>query len=346
MKKLHYSFGLALLLAVAALILWEIHWRNKGYEPDFNDNKHLWAYTRAQLDELGEDDWVLLGSSRVLFDVQLDVWEDISGKRPLQLAGAGQPPLVYLRDIVENTDYDGNLLVGVTSGLFYMPDTTMNWDWARSWQDHYYKRTYADKFNFWLSGFIQPHLAFLHVYEDHYNSLSLEKLIGRIDLTNRDSVPPPYIFPFFSTIDKYRNTQMLERLETDTVYANAVARAWGVERFRARLDSNALAGIKMGVPMAQQGISQMIQPFLDRGGKIVFLRCPSSGSLRELEDYAFPRELAWDPLLEATGCAGYHFEDFPEVRDMICPELSHLSRPDAVIFTRVIVDQLKADGHL
>ena len=71
-----------------------------------------------------------------------------------------------------------------------------------------------------------------------------------------------------------------------------------------------------------------------RGGRVVFVRFPSTGPLRELELEMWPREAYWDRLIRETGAPGIHFEDHSELMEFECPEWSHLTRSDAVSFTR------------
>ena len=78
-----------------------------------------------------------------------------------------------------------------------------------------------------------------------------------------------------------------------------------------------------------------------RGGKIVFVRFPLTGGLKELEDKATPRAGIWDRVLRETGVPGIYFEDYPELASFDCPEWSHLSAPDSVEFTKRLVPHLR-----
>ncbi|MFT5713548.1 MAG: hypothetical protein ACI9WT_000083, partial [Flavobacterium sp.] len=42
----------------------------------------------------------------------------------------------------------------------------------------------------------------------------------------------------------------------------------------------------------------------------------------------------------------YHFEDYDQIKDLKCPEESHLSVQDAQYFTIELVKIMKADGVL
>ena len=81
--------------------------------------------------------------------------------------------------------------------------------------------------------------------------------------------------------------------------------------------------------------------FLRHGGKIVFVRFPNSGGLKELEDKLMPRQQNWDPLLQMTGAPGIYYSDFPELSGFNCPEWSHLSAGDSVEFTKRLVPHLQ-----
>ena len=90
--NLKKSMIIALLLSVIALGSWEFYWRSQGVIPGLEDDKELWALQRTKVETASENDVVLIGSSRVLFDMQLNEWEALSGRRPIQLASAGATP--------------------------------------------------------------------------------------------------------------------------------------------------------------------------------------------------------------------------------------------------------------
>ena len=88
-------------------------------------------------------------------------------------------------------------------------------------------------------------------------------------------------------------------------------------------------------------VVNLIQRVKDRGCKIVFLRLPSTGGVRELERQGAPRERVWDPLLQLTQSPGIHFEDYEELAHFQCPEWSHLSNEDSIEFTKRLIPHLK-----
>src|SRR5262245_19353936 len=72
-----YAFAL-LILAVGA---WEAYWRAQGAVPGFHDDDALWAIQRRRIDDGEGDATVFVGASRTFFDMQLPVWEKLSGRR-------------------------------------------------------------------------------------------------------------------------------------------------------------------------------------------------------------------------------------------------------------------------
>ena len=80
-----------------------------------------------------------------------------------------------------------------------------------------------------------------------------------------------------------------------------------------------------------------------RGGKVVFLRPPSSGPLWKAEQMGFPRDKFWEKILAVTGCKGMHFADYPELNRMNCTEFSHLRQSDTRIYTQKVVEFLSKD---
>ena len=103
-----------------------------------------------------------LSESTITFDIQLDEWEKETGKRPIQLACVGSSPLPVFHDLVENTNFKGTILVGVTPGLFF--STTFPqarpWEWPQSRVDYYHRRTYAQRANHILSIPLQEFTCF------------------------------------------------------------------------------------------------------------------------------------------------------------------------------------------
>ncbi|MCF8275014.1 MAG: hypothetical protein K9I95_14410 [Flavobacteriaceae bacterium] len=133
--NLKKALSIAIITSILGVVAWELYWRSQGYVPTIDDNKALWAIQRDRLNTLAQDDVVLMGSSRILYGIQLDAWEKETGKRPIQLANVGSSPLPVFHDIVENTNYAGTVILGVAPGLFFSTTYPKAQPWA--WWTYY-----------------------------------------------------------------------------------------------------------------------------------------------------------------------------------------------------------------
>ncbi|MFH6768293.1 hypothetical protein V8G56_06065 [Gaetbulibacter aquiaggeris] len=338
--QLKQSIIIALALSVLSLTAWEVFWRAQGVYPTLDDNEALWAVQRQRVEKATDKDIVLMGSSRVLFDMQLDQWQEQSGIRPIQLASVGSTPLPIFHDVVNNTNFNGTIVVGVTPGLFFSttsPDA-QPWQWPQSKVDYYKKRTYAQIANHFLSLPLQKNLAFIS--EDQgVDGVKLKELLGKINVGDRvvDPMPP---FHEFGEIQEDRNLKMKQITVTDTAYANSIIKVW--QFF--------MKGAASGPPPDKESTMTFflddLKIFEARGGHVILVRCPSSGSLRVGENMGVPRAGFWDDLVKQSHLKAYHFEDYDQLKDLKCPEESHLSAEDAQYFTTEIVKIMKADGAL
>lgn len=335
------TFLIAAVLSISALTAWELYWRSQGKVPTLQNDKDLFAVQRAKLDKLTKDDYVIVGDSRIMFDVQLAVWETQTGKRPLQLAMCGTTPLPMFRDIVRNSNFNGTVLVSVTPDIFFatirQDDPLVNG--IQHQIEYYYKRTYAQRFNHWLSLPLQRNLATIHSYEEimagNFDLRSLLESI-RIDNRTKQAVLPP--FYEFATLTEDRNTRMIERVVNDSAFANSIIKVW---HFFGEMENNIPPPDKEGTITY---FLDDLKLFKERGGKVILVRCPSSGTYRSLEAKNFPRAHFWDELVKKAKVPAYHFEDYEVFKMLPCPEESHLSASDADFFTAELVKLLKADG--
>jgi hypothetical protein len=324
--KLKQSLIIALTLLLILSASWEFYWRSQGYSPNLDDNKDLWAVQRKKVDKASKNDVVLLGSSRVLFDIQLNEWEQETGIRPIQLATAGASPLPIFSDIVNNTNYNGTIVVGVTPPLFFSTTYPLAEPWkrAQSRVDHYYNRTYAQRSNHILSIPLQQNLVLISTTEEEWaDNIDLKTLLRNIKIGSRIPVDMPPFYQF-GNISVERNVEMIERTVTDTAFANSIKKVWGY------------LGQAAPPPDKEATMAFFVndaRTFIKRGGNLILLRAPSTGGFRMGEKMGTPRVKYWDELVHTLNVKNYHFEDYDQFKNLDCPEWSHLSAQDARFFT-------------
>jgi len=111
---------LVLALVVAATAAWELRMRDLGLVAgDLDDSKSAWSVERRKVASGDHGGVVIVGGSRILFDTNLDVWEEMTGRRPVQLALPGMSGQAFLRDIAVNSTFDGLVLIDVTPAQFF-----------------------------------------------------------------------------------------------------------------------------------------------------------------------------------------------------------------------------------
>ena len=338
--QLKKTLIIALTISIIGLVAWESYWRSQGYEPNLNDDKALWALHRAKVENATKEDVVILGASRAYFDIQLNEWEETTGKSPIQLSSTGSSPLPTFHDIVNNTDFNGTVIVGVTPGLFFSTTYPEAFPWHRpqSKVDFYKDRTYAQRLNFQLSVPLQKKLVFMSADEEEWaDDIDLKSLLRQIHFGNRSAKPIQPPFYNFGDVTAARNMSMTQRTVTDTAFANTITKVW--QFFGAGApppDKDATMAFFM----------EDVKKFKEKNGNLILLRCPSSGGARMGENQGFPRTDFWDDLVKQTNVKAYHFEDYEHFKNLECPEWSHLSSKDARFFTTELAKIMIADGAI
>jgi hypothetical protein len=329
-------------LALVALLAlgWESACREMGYRPTLNDTADLWASRRVLLDE-NPNRTVLIGSSRMLFDFDMDVYESAMGERPLQLATVGSNPLPYLEDFASSPKFSGTVIVGVVPYLYFAPGGPPVKN-PLGYLDRYRNWSPSQRMGHHLGVLLERRLAFLQ-QED----LTLNQLLLRLKIPNRPSAKVgPELPPYFYEVDLERQGGMTDAAERDAALQKRIQNIW-IPLFTPPPPAQGTtpAQVRAEVDKAAESILQRTQESVEkiraRGGHVVFVRFPSSGGLRELENKITPRGTYWDRVLKVSSAPGIHFEDHAELSDFDCPEWSHLSKKDAVLFTGRLIPHFK-----
>lgn len=333
----------ALLLAVGLMIIGTAAWEYNarviwGYETGYYiDSPALWGIQRRRVDS-GEAEVALIGSSRMVFDLDLETYENMTGVRPVMLATVGTNPRPYLTNLADDEDFKGILIMGITPGIFFRNDPTFGLfgDLPSTYEDESPSKWLSQQISMWL----EPHLSF---YDNE--NWPLFTLIERSGLENREGIGPPG-FPVWKLgeNDRDRGTKLFWKVEEDSDYRDHTTSVW-----QAGMDRRDKAGPDpRNLDTYFAGITADIEKIRQRGGDVVFLRAPSTGSYRPRELRLHPRETHWDRLLKDTNSVGVHFEDHPELQGFRIPEWSHLHSEDAPKFTAALIpilnEKLKAAG--
>jgi hypothetical protein len=318
----------AFVLFALLIGAWEWYWRAFGATPDYYNSNAEWAQQRRRIDNGEGNKTVLIGSSRTLFDVQLPVWEKLTGERPIQLAMEGTSPLPVMEDLAADPNFTGHLFVGVAPDLFFS-----GFAYRGDVVGYYHKQTPSQRVGNWLSRtLIEPRFAF---FDDDF---SLATVLKRQDWPARPGVPNRLDVRKLSVSEADRNTHMWSKVYTDVAYRDLARSIWA-----QHLNGPPPPGFDTPEKVAKV-VDTQIQRAVDalaklraRGVKVVFVRPPDAGPYLAFDERVFPRAKTWDVLLAKSGAPGVHFMDHPELQGFDPPEWSHLKPDDAVRFTTALV---------
>ncbi len=318
----------ALILMLLGTTVWEVYWRSKSYEPSTLNNMGLWSETRRKIGQNGLEEVAIVGSSRILFDLDLKVLaRELESPYPIQLALEGTNPRPFLHDLAEDKSFKGLLIVGVSTGLFFAPHGGLHGDMLANFKN----QTPSDRFGHHVSKFITSGLS---LFEP---DLALFELVRSLNWPARDGMPPRFLgVKKLSTFDEHREADMWRRVEEDPIYQKRAQDTWTtILSFGGpKLEDSDIDAILGEVVDDVKAIES-------RGGRVVFVRCPSAGPFLEAEAKGFPRPRFWDQLITRTGSQGIHFEDHQQLQGFELPEWSHLARKEKERFTVEVASLIK-----
>ena len=323
------------MLVMTALLLggWEMAWRAYGVAPGYRNSNGEWAQQRRRIDQGEGGKTVLIGASRVLFDVQLPVWERIAGERPIQLALEGTSPLPMLEDLAADPNFTGHLLVGIAPDIFFS-----GFAYRGEVLPYFHKQGPSQRSGNLLSRWLlEPWFAF---YDPDF---ALATVVRRLAWPSRAGAHARTDVRKLLTQEADRNSHMWRKLEIDPEY-RALARSIWAQDFDGPLPGmDSPQGAKKLIDEQIDKAANAIATLRARGVKVLFLRPPSAGKYYAFEQKYLPRADTWELLLKRTGVAGVHFEDYPELQGYDSPEWSHLSASEAERFTAALVPIIERD---
>lgn len=325
---------MAAVLAAAGVGAWEAGWRiGEGYEISYRNSDGQWADVRRRVDRAEPSATVFIGSSRTQFDIDLDVWRELTGVHGIQLALEGSNPLPILTELADDGDFRGLLVVGITPPLVLMPGIGSRADAL----EHYYDETPSE----WASNKLSYPLERTFVF---YNpDAALFRLLERQPWwPDREGLP--FQVPEVRKIENMmrdRQSDLWNRVEDDPELNQVVTSTWRAI-FEHLPPPPPPEAAKAAFEALLEQVATDVGKIRARGGEVVFIRPPSSDWLREFERQATPRERVWEPIVGAAGAVGVHFEDYPELSAVHTPEWSHISSRDKARWTRSLVSILRA----
>jgi hypothetical protein len=333
-QSIYKSGILVLILALIAIVTYEIYLRQLGHNISYDDSDSLFANSRRKIYLPQDEATVFIGSSRIKHDIDTETWKELTGETPVQLAFVGSRATKTLKDLAADPDFSGKVLMDVTEGLLF--DMSGRGDRRPSAGIKYFRNeTPAQRFSFHVNTFLESIFVFL----DERN-FSLGPVLEQIPLPPRTGFISFPKYPAEFAVTQFdRQTNMTENFAQDSSLYSIMRKVWMSRPPGRNRPDPTIAQIDSLILDMKKDIDVLRL----RGAHIVFLRPPSSGPLWKDEQTRFPREAFWDKVLKMTESKGIHFTDYEETTHFTCPEYSHLSPGDSKLFTRKVIQILESE---
>jgi len=313
------------ILCCALVSSVEAYWRARGFRSDVPNTKELWEYWRSRVYDDDGQVIVLLGTSRMKADIDLDtVKQRLPRYRVVQLAIVGDSsPIGTLQNLAEDERFRGIVLCGIMAPLFDRP----RWNDQRDFYGH---RSASRQIRSTVcTNYLQEHLV-------AFNSrLRLTSLLTR--WLDAHQLPKPdfkrQTFRRSLQYDFFRSEDLGERRQR---------RAEQYGSLYAQGDASNFVEMRQGL----RELNESIQRIRDRGGDVVFVRLPSSGKRLQLEEDRFLKSEFWDRIRGDVLSPCIHFQEVPALAGFECPDDSHLDCRDTTRFTAALIEELMRVGEV
>lgn len=309
-----------IILVAVCVGAWELMVRGAGLGPAHVDNKTLWADTRHQLNRQGGNSIVLLGGSRMQRAIDVQTLSSRFERPVFQLAIEGSSYLPVLEDLAVDPRVSGTIIVSVAPILTFNRELTQldNGRQAR-YVENYRTQSLARRLEQKITLFLQEHLA----------------------LRTPRAHPP-------SVISEILGTGKMPEPDYKTVYRDRVVHM-DLDRMPASQDDDVIAAMydDHAAPYSEAEfnpvvnyIRTLVDMLRTKGASVYFVRLPTDGAVRELEEAMFPRERFWDVLEASVDATFIHYEAYPQLSGFVSHDGSHIDASQIVEFTNQLSDVL------
>jgi hypothetical protein len=336
--------GLALAVLILFVGMMELRLAMRGFQPSSSDTPWSWVVQRERADRLGERALVLVGASRMLLDVDLDVLRRNTGLEPVQLAIDGSSFVPVLENLADDPGIRGTVLVAYTENAIAGTEgedatATFIAQWRRRERAHHLP-DYASS-EAALTDWVH---ARLRSYADGARPIT--------SLTKR--IVAPWPTPQYLLVGSDRSWLAdYSKVDMPAFYYGRVQRTLGEDvpvrggmtwsdldaEIRSRIDALPVADASR-VDERLGRVAEMVRRIEARGGHVAFAAFPTDGLVRAIDAKRYPREMFADRLAATVKAKTIHFEDYPGLAGFKCPDGSHLDYRDRAAFTTQLVDVL------
>ncbi|HEX5122735.1 MAG TPA: hypothetical protein VFV97_05755 [Rhodanobacteraceae bacterium] len=339
--KIVLSAFFVVALFIAAM---EVRLAVRGFRPTATDSEWSWIVQRERASQLGNRALILVGASRVLLDVDLDVLRRATGLEPVQLAIDGSSFVPVLDDLAADPSITGTVLVGYQDNVIASTDgESAAAGFIAAWQRH--ARAHGiPTFSSMESALTDRVHGWLRSYAD--GARPITSLVSRIVAPHPT---PQYLItmPDRSWLADYSKVDMpgfyygrVQRTLGETVPAKP-GMTWADldAEIRRRIDAMPPADASL-VDERSQRIAAMVRKIEARGGHVDVAAFPTDGLVRAIDEKRYPRATFLDRFAGIVGTKTISPADVPALAAFKCPDGSHIDYRDRPAFTAALTDAL------
>ena len=307
----------------------EFYARSNGYPAIFVPSPSLWATQWYRFEESADDQTVIIGASRSKFGIVMDVWEQETNARPIMIAWPGSAPHPVLHLIAEREDFRGTVICGIAPSFSFAHPDNPHHKLLKQNLDAIDALRYSLSYHIAtpVKRFLKHRLFALN--EAAFSPI--HNLRRFTDLKNRDNTLHPFLPIYWMNHQEDLQSVYLDSAASNDELMGQVKDIW----HRIMREQVHYKSANMNALIASY--VEDVQRIEKRGGRVIFVRHPSTDLFLEFEKTHYPREDYFDRLCDETDCFGIHFEDYIETSNYNCPEWSHLTPEDAEDYTRKII---------
>lgn len=322
---------LTAVLTIALVVGVESYWRGQGQRaPMVVDDKDNWSLQRERLSTGRHNTVALLGMSRIQLGFATQVFYERYPNHTLgNLCIEGLAPFATLRELAKDETFRGVAIVeisdpGILRSLWEDQQPYVNY-FDEQWR---FDKRLVRK----TSNVIQSNLVMVNP------TLSINEVLTKA--IEGEWPVPNYLITFadrsrladFSKADMDKLWQFLTGIINDS-YLQA-----------RKNPSPPITSEQWLADVAE--FEKHVRTIQARGGKVVFVRYPTSGGTYVTTQRDFPRDRFWDLFAKNTSATTIHYEDVPALNGFPTPDWSHLGEADAIKFTHALLDELEKRGVL
>jgi len=307
---------LVLILTSMALFFWDAY--NDSYslwKVGTNDSKRLWAEKRISASQLGENGLILVGASRIQLGVDMSSLSKLAEKKIVQLAIDGNPYMSILEDLAADDSIVGTIIISSTV-LGLSKDNN-------------------------LKNRAHQYLSYYHsIVNSFYRFESIEALLSsklHSYIRSVSNFVTPYkwvVWPSERLVRAGYLTFNSDR-SVDADYSLIDQNFIYTKRIKRHLGASEDLSLKL-IPRFEDNIAyvnHLVSKIMGRGGRVLFIRFPTSKKIWEIDEARYPKKQYWDVFAKKTIARAVHFKDFDILSGFDLPDGSHLDQRDKITFT-------------